>query len=346
MDPSRFGTFQSSAILRKIGSPPSEQVRGKPFRIMRDRVAIALLVCATAAGMNYRHAFHAGNFADVVKHIVLTRTLLYLHEKPSAFRVIDTHAGAGRYDLTGEEAKRSGEWRLGIARLLEARLDAASAELIKPYLDIVRSYNDGPELSVYPGSPLIARALLRPQDRMTACELEAGAHRQLVASLRRDEQARVVKIDGWTALPAYVPPQERRGVVLVDPPFEQADEFDRLAGGFESAYTKWPTGIFMLWFPLKDARAAGRLGQRVVDALGAAHRSQSRSSREDLEERILRIEFQTSRVIRADGLTAAGLVIVNPPWTLKRDLSAIAPALAAALGTDGQGRLRVESYNH
>jgi 23S rRNA (adenine2030-N6)-methyltransferase len=291
--------------------------------------------------MNYRHAFHAGNFADVVKHIVLTRVLLYLHEKPSALRVIDTHAGAGRYDLTGEQAKRSGEWRLGVARLLEARLDAASAELIKPYLDIVRSHNAGPELNVYPGSPLIARALLRPQDRMTACELEAGAHRQLVASLRRDEQARVVKIDGWTALPAYVPPQERRGVVLVDPPFEQTDEFDRLAAGFASAYAKWPTGIFMLWYPLKDARAAGRLGQRVASALQAG-----RSSREDLSERILRVEFQTSRVIRTDGLTAAGLLVVNPPWILKRDLLTIAPALAATLGTDGPGRLRVESYNH
>ena len=184
---------------------------------MLRSAAIAFFVCATAARMNYRHAFHAGNFADVVKHIVLTRILLYLHDKPTAFRVIDTHAGCGRYDLTGEEAQRSGEWRLGIAKLLAANADAASAELIKPYLDIVRSHNAGAELTVYPGSPLIARALLRPQDRMTACELEAGTHRQLLASLRHDQQARVVKIDGWTALPAYVPPQERRGVVLVDP---------------------------------------------------------------------------------------------------------------------------------
>ncbi len=231
--------------------------------------------------MNYRHAFHAGNFADVVKHIVLTRVLSYLHEKPAAFRVVDTHAGAGRYDLTGDEAQRSGEWRHGIARLLAARLDAAPAALIKPYLDIVRSFNAAPEgaaeLSAYPGSPLIARALLRPQDRMTACELEPAAHRQLVAALRRDRQARVVKIDGWMALPAYVPPQERRGVVLVDPPFEQADEFERLAAGFEAAYAKWPTGIFILWYPLKDARAAARLGQRVADAVLGGHPQQGRA---------------------------------------------------------------------
>src|SRR4029079_5141427 len=107
--------------------------------------------------MNYRHAFHAGGFADVIKHIVLVRMLTYLQEKPSAFRVIDTHAGAGRYDLTGEEAERSGEWRQGIARLLSANLDATSSALLKPYLDVVRSHNAGTELTAYPGSPLIAR---------------------------------------------------------------------------------------------------------------------------------------------------------------------------------------------
>jgi 23S rRNA (adenine2030-N6)-methyltransferase len=293
--------------------------------------------------MNYRHAFHAGSFADVIKHIVLTRVLSYLHEKPSAFRVIDTHAGSGHYDLTGEEAQRGGEWRLGIARLLAARLDSPAAELVRPYLDIVRSYNSGPELSVYPGSPLIARALLRPQDHMTACELEATAHRQLVAALRRDRQARVVRIDGWTALAAYVPPQERRGVVLVDPPFEQADEFDRLAAGFEAAYAKWPTGIFILWYPLKDARAAGRLGGRVAGVLvqgeGAARR------RKEIAERYLQIEFQTGPVARSDGLTAAGLIVVNPPWTLQRDMALIGPALAPVLGSDGQGRFSITPYN-
>jgi len=293
--------------------------------------------------MNYRHAFHAGNFADVIKHIVLTRVLIYLHEKPSAFRLIDTHAGSGRYDLTGEEAQRSGEWRLGIARLLGASLDAQAAALIRPYLDIVRSFNVGSELTVYPGSPLIARALLRPQDRLTACELEPGAHVQLLAALRRDRQARVVKIDGWTALPAYVPPQERRGVVLVDPPFEQPDEFERLAKGFEAAYAKWPTGIFILWYPLKDARAARRLGGRVADALVQGEPQANR--RKEIAERYLQIEFQTGPAVRSDGLTAAGLIVVNPPWTLARDVAAIATPLARVLGADGQGRFRVTPYN-
>src|SRR5437588_10832690 len=163
--------------------------------------------------MNYRHAFHAGGFADVIKHIVLVRILLYLQEKPAAFRVIDTHAGAGLYDLTSGEATRSGEWRDGAGRLLKAGLPAEAANLLKPYLDIIGAHNSSAELRAYPGSPLIARALLRPQDRLVACELEPTAQRRLIDCLRRDKQARVVELDGWTALTAYVPPNERRGVV-------------------------------------------------------------------------------------------------------------------------------------
>jgi 23S rRNA (adenine2030-N6)-methyltransferase len=170
--------------------------------------------------MNYRHAFHAGGFADVIKHIVLVRILLHLQEKPAAFRVIDSHAGAGRYDLTGDEARRSGEWLTGIARIMQARFSEQAAHLIQPYLDIVRAFNPAPAaLAAYPGSPLIARALLRPQDRLTACEVEPSARKQLIEQLRRDTQARVVDLDGWTALPAFVPPNERRGLVLIDPSF-------------------------------------------------------------------------------------------------------------------------------
>ena len=206
--------------------------------------------------MNYRHAFHAGNFADVIKHIVLVRILLYLQEKDAAFRVIDTHAGAGRYDLTGEEAERSGEWLTGIARILQARFSESALPLIAPYLDIVRAFNPQPgNLTVYPGSPLIARALLRPQDRLTACEVEDKARKALIDSLRRDTQARVVDLDGWTALPAFVPPKERRGLVLIDPPFEAKDEFERLAAGFSEAFAKWPTGSYVLWYPAKSRRA-------------------------------------------------------------------------------------------
>ena len=190
--------------------------------------------------MNYRHAFHAGGFADVIKHIVLARILTYLQDKPAAFRVIDTHAGAGVYDLTGDEGHRGGEWLTGIARVMQARFSETTASLVAPYLDIVRAFNSQRELEVYPGSPLIARALLRPQDRLTACEVEPKARKHLIDALRRDTQARVVDLDGWLALPAFVPPNERRGLVLVDPPFEQKDEFERMAEGFAEAFAKWP----------------------------------------------------------------------------------------------------------
>src|ERR1700733_1306935 len=159
--------------------------------------------------MNYRHAFHAGNFADVIKHIVLVRILLHLQEKDAPFRVIDTHAGAGVYDLTGEEAQRTGEWLTGIARVMQARFSETVLPLVTPYLDIVRAFNPPAQLKAYPGSPLIARALLRPQDRLTACEVEPKARKHLIDALRRDSQARVVDLDGWTPLHAFVPPNER-----------------------------------------------------------------------------------------------------------------------------------------
>ena len=171
--------------------------------------------------MNYRHAFHAGNFADVHKHAVLGRVLAHLRLKPAPFRVIDTHAGAGRYDFSRPEPARTGEWRHGIARVWEASLPAELQRLLAPYLGVVSAFNPSQTLGVYPGSPLIAQSLLRPQDRLIACELEPTSATSLAAALRNDRRAKTLEIDGWTALGAYVPPKERRGLVLVDPPFEE-----------------------------------------------------------------------------------------------------------------------------
>jgi len=283
--------------------------------------------------MNYRHAFHAGGFADVIKHIVLVRILLYLQEKPAAFRVIDSHAGAGRYDLTGDEAGRSGEWLTGIARIMQARFSEQAAALVKPYLDIVRAFNPTPAaLSAYPGSPLIARALLRPQDRLTACEVEPSARKPLIDSLRRDTQARVVDLDGWTALPAFVPPNERRGLVLIDPPFEQKDEFERLASGFAAAFAKWPTGIYLLWYPAKSRRATDELA-RSVAATAASVKPPGKA---------LRLEFSVAPQAAGSALTSTGLLIVNPPWTLQGELKTILPELERPLGQGGAGRFRLE----
>jgi 23S rRNA (adenine2030-N6)-methyltransferase len=282
--------------------------------------------------MNYRHAFHAGGFADVIKHIVLVRMLTYLQDKPAAFRVIDTHAGAGVYDLTGDEARRGGEWLTGIARVMQARFSETTLPLVAPYLDIVRAFNPARDLKAYPGSPLIARALLRPQDRLTACEVEPQARKRLIDALRRDTQARVVDLDGWTALPAFVPPNERRGLVLIDPPFEQKDEFERLAGGFAQAFAKWPTGSYLLWYPVKSRRATDELARHVADVAG--------SSRPP--GKCLRLEFSVTPQATGDGLISAGLLAVNPPWTLARDLRAILPELEKPLGQGGAGRFRLE----
>jgi 23S rRNA (adenine2030-N6)-methyltransferase len=283
--------------------------------------------------MNYRHAFHAGGFADVIKHIVLVRMLIYLQEKQAAFRVIDTHAGAGLYDLTAEEARRSGEWLTGIARIMQARFSETTLPLVMPYLDIVRAFNPDRDLATYPGSPLIARALLRPQDRLTVCEVEPGSRKRLIDALRRDAQARVVDLDGWLALPAFVPPKERRGLVLIDPPYEQKDEFERLAAGFAEAYAKWPTGSYLLWYPVKSRRATDTLAREVAGAVGASRPA----------GKALRLEFSVAPQTADTALVSTGLLIVNPPWTLLGELKAILPELEKPLGQGGAGRFRLET---
>src|ERR1700731_1593219 len=283
--------------------------------------------------MNYRHAFHAGGFADVIKHIVLVRILSYLQEKPAAFRVIDTHAGAGVYDLTSDEGRRGAEWLTGVARVMQARFSEKTAPLVKPYLDIVRAFNPQRELATYPGSPLIARGLLRPQDRMTACEVEPKARKRLIDALRRDTQARVVDLDGWLALPAFVPPNERRGLILIDPPFEAKDEFERLAHGFAEAFAKWPTGSYLLWYPVKSRRATDSLARHVAELVGAGASP----------GKCLRLEFSVAPQAAGAGLNSAGLLIVNPPWTLAGEPKAILPAPEKPLGRGGAGRFRLET---
>ena len=278
--------------------------------------------------MNYRHAFHAGNFADVVKHAVLARILAHLCAKPAPYRVIDTHAGAGLYDLTSEPATRTGEWRDGIGRLLAADLPDDIRALLAPYLAAIAAANPGGGLRRYPGSPLIALDLMRPQDRLVACELEPGAAASLAANLRRDARARAVTIDGWVALNAYVPPSERRGVVLIDPPYEDKHEFARLADALGAARRKWATGIFLLWYPIKERAGPERLA--------AALRGGATSK---LATKILRAEIEWSGV--AGRLSGAGLIVVNPPWRLAEELARLLPALRSALGTDG-GRAKVD----
>jgi 23S rRNA (adenine2030-N6)-methyltransferase len=276
--------------------------------------------------MNYRHGFHAGNFADVVKHATLARIVSYLREKPAPFRVIDTHAGAGLYDLSGPEAARTGEWREGIGRLLKADLAPKVGALLSPYLDALAALNSGGRIKLYPGSPLLVRAWLRPRDRLIACELEPRSAAALLKNLATSTRAKVLAIDGWTALSAYLPPKERRGLVLVDPPYEAPDEFTRLAEALREAQRKWPSGIYLLWYPIKDRSGPDVLAKRLK-ALRIG--------------KILRAELTTAPVPAADRLIGAGLIVVNPPWTLERELAVLLPALAGCLAL-GQGGFRLD----
>src|SRR4051812_14545224 len=280
--------------------------------------------------MNYRHAFHAGNFADVVKHAILARIITHLKEKPSAFRVIDTHAGAGLYDLCGPEASRTGEWRLGIAPLLGAPFAPGVRGLLAPYLDAVAALNPDGTLKVYPGSPALTLFLLREQDRLVACEREPNAARALAGFVHGDVRAKAVQIDGYTALNAYVPARERRGLVLIDPPFEQADEFERLVRALAAAHRKWPTGIYALWYPIKNLRETAAFA-RSIAASGVA--------------RVLRAELTLARVGNAR-LGGSGLIVVNPPWRLEEELSVLLPALAEGLGAAPAGATRLDWLAH
>ncbi len=275
--------------------------------------------------MNYRHGFHAGNFADVVKHATLSRIIVHLRAKPTAFCVIDTHAGAGLYDLTGPQASRTQEWRQGIERLLQAPLTGQIRELLAPYLDAVAAFNAPGVLTVYHGSPMLVRAWLRPRDRLIACELEPGAAAALAENLT-GPRVKALTMDGWIALSAYVPPKERRGLVLVDPPFEAADDFARLAAAFAEAQRKWATGIYLLWYPIKDRSGPDALAKRLA-RLGIA--------------KILRVELTVARPTDPSRLNGCGLIIVNPPWTLEGELAVLLPALAACLG-QGKGGFRLD----
>jgi len=270
--------------------------------------------------MNYRHAYHAGNFADVVKHIILTRIVLYLQRKEQAFRVIDTHAGIGRYNLQGVEAGKTGEWQNGVGRLLDAKVDARVAELIQPYLDIVRAENPDGKMRHYPGSPLIVRHLLRRQDRLSALELHPEDADLLAETFEGDIQVRVTKLDGWLALGAHLPPKEKRGLVLVDPPFEVAGEFDRLVDGLAKAYKRFSGGTFALWYPVKDRQEV----RRFVTAL-----------HETGIPKILRTELMIRAPSPEPRLDGTGMIIVNPPYTLDDELRTMLPALSKIL-SEGQ----------
>ena len=280
--------------------------------------------------MNYRHAYHAGNFADVAKHVILTRIVEYLKLKDKAFRVIDTHAGIGFYNLDSGEAARTGEWQDGIAKVLDAEMPAPVSALLAPWLNAVRSVNSGKALRKYPGSPKLLRMLLRKNDRLSAIELHPEDARQLARQFEGDFQTRVIELDGWLALGAHVPPKEKRGLVMVDPPFEEAHEFARLFQGLVTAYERWPGGIYALWYPIKDRKTVASF-LKSLQASGIS--------------KILNTELYIRGPSPEPRLDGSGMIIVNPPYTLADELRLIFPELARLMQQDMGGFWRVDWIN-
>ena len=277
--------------------------------------------------MNYRHAYHAGNFADVIKHVLLSRVLTYMTLKPQPFRVIDTHAGAGIYDLTGLEANKTGEWRDGIGRLIDADMPSPIAELLAPYLNAVAAVNGdttlervGP-LSFYPGSPLIARQLMRPGDRLVANELHPEDWRALKTVLKRDDNTTVLQLDAWVAIKAQLPPPERRGLILIDPPFEQPDEFERLAQALGDGLRRFSNGVYLIWYPVKNRDAA----EHFVGTVAMSG-----------WPKMLDVRLKISEPFAGLGLTETGVLALNAPYTLRAELECLLPFLVTHLG-EGQG---------
>ena len=269
--------------------------------------------------MNYRHAYHAGNFADVMKHTALVAVLLHLRKKQAPFAVIDTHAGRGLYDLSGTEAGKTGEARQGIASLGDA---PAGNEVLQTYLDTARSFGSG----TYPGSPLIAARLLRPQDRLVAIEKHPEECEALTTALKPFRKTRAVCADGYERLAALLPPQERRGAILIDPPFEAPDEFAQMADALGNALRRFATGIYLLWFPIKTKSDADALSGEVL-ARGAT--------------KLLRLQLDVAA--SAEGrLTQTGLLIVNPPYGFDAQMREALSALAAPLGRGRPAQWSVE----
>lgn len=278
--------------------------------------------------MNYRHAYHAGNFADVLKHTILTLLIEHLKKKEAAFRVIDTHAGIGLYDLTAAQALKTNEWSSGIGRLFYQNLSFQNTVLMEPYLKIIKDLNPEGELRMYAGSPLIARRLLRPQDRLIANELHPEDYAVLAKLFARDRRVKVLHLEGGIALKALLPPKEKRGIVLIDPPFEVSGEFDRLVDGLKEACQRFASGTFFLWYPIKDLKSIDQFHRKIL-GLGLKN--------------ILVVEFFLQSPLNEDQLNGSGHLIVNPPYTLASQLQSLLPELCPILNKNSEAFFHLDT---
>lgn len=278
--------------------------------------------------MNYRHAFHAGNFADVMKHALLVRILAYLQRKETPLRAIDTHAGIGLYDLTADEAERTGEWIDGIGRLDEP-FSPQVEQLLSPYRQVIADVRARYGENAYPGSPAILRELLRRQDRGVFVELHPADHAVLSDAYNAVANLKVLHLDGWVALHSLIPPKEKRGLVLIDPPYEKPNELERFGTELLTAVRKWTNGVYVGWYPIKALDP--------VDAVAA--RLNEESPRPGL-----RLELLVDDPRDPTRLNGSGLFVINPPWTLREEAEILLPALAERLSRGRYGGYRCEPF--
>lgn len=275
--------------------------------------------------MNYRHSYHAGNFADVIKHIILITLIDALTRKDTPFCYIDTHAGSGYYDLFSESTAKSKEYEGGIEKIIQRDNPPL---LIKQYLDCIHHINNQlthakfASLRYYPGSPMIARHFIRAHDRIIACELQPQEYQLLKNTFSGDKQIAVHHMDGFLGLKAFLPPHERRGLVLIDPPYENPDEFTRIAHTLPIALKRWETGIYAIWYPIKEKRAVERFYKTLTSLI---------------KKEILSIELTIYPDI-PQHLNGCGLVVINPPWQFHEKIKTLLPWIWKTLTINGQGQ--------
>lgn len=272
----------------------------------------------------YRHGFHAGNFADVFKHIILIQLLRALHRKDKPFFVMDTHGGAGRYNLRSAEAQKVGEYKEGIGRLWD--ISTLEPEVMD-YLQLVKSFNPRSTLETYPGSPRIIQQLLRDHDRLEVCEFHPREHPVLSAEMSDSRQVKVLLEDAYKALKSQIPPRESRGLVFMDPSFEMDGEFERLQQSVEMLQKRWRHGMLAIWYPILNREPSARF-HKALQKLDIAN--------------LLCAELGIAAYDSARGMHGCGMVIVNPPWQLDDALKRILPELAHHLAPGEKGHYRLE----
>lgn len=286
--------------------------------------------------MNYRHIYHAGNFADIFKHIIFSRIIEYFKRKEHAFRVIDTHAGIGLYNLQSEQAQKTCEWREGVMSFLDQEFTEEQKKLINPWLEALNYFNKNEKkLKYYPGSPMLARFLLRKQDRLSAIELHQQDYKLLKAHFINDYQSKIIHLDGWLALKSQLPCKEKRTIVLIDPPFEETNEFQKLSYGLIEAYKRSATATYLLWYPIKYHNI---LKQFYTSLLNSNIKN------------ILKCELYTQTFNKyltpqdkiKTPIAGCGVILVNPPFIFTNELNSLRSNFLKTLGKSAQSKLIIE----